>query len=239
MSMHGTTLPRWMGGMMAVALLGGCAAPQSDGSTPIAQQGSSVGCASWGFDEDQPGAVPKGWSIRETNPTQSLAMWKVIVDTTAPSAPHVLALTKSENWGGTFNLAIAEDSSFKDLDLTVRVKAVEGEEDQGGGPIWRCRDENNYYICRLNPLESNFRVYKVEGAKRRQLDSVKVESQAGQWYVIRVTMIGNQITCYLDGEKRLEAVDDTFTDVGMVGLWTKADAVTSFDHMEVRSLDEH
>ena len=32
-----------------------------------------------------------------------------------------------------------------------------------------------------------------------------------------------------DGEKVIEATDDSFTDAGMVGVWTKADSVTLFD----------
>jgi hypothetical protein len=123
--------------------------------------------------------------------------------------------------------------------LTVQVKAVKGEEDQGGGPIWRCRDENNYYICRFNPLEGNYRVYKVVEGRRKQLDSVRIETQADRWYTVRVTMTGDRITCFLDGKKLLEAQDDTLTEPGMVGLWTKADAVASFDGLTVRPLEPH
>ena len=50
-------------------------------------------------------------------------------------------------------------------------------------------------------------------------------------------MVGDRITCYLDGQKLLEARDNTFGEAGMVGLWTKADAIASFDDLEVRSLD--
>jgi hypothetical protein len=192
----------------------------------------------WHFDGDFPDRVPPGWSVRQTNPTESLATWEVVADKTAPSKPNVMALTETRNYDGTFNLAIAEDSSLTDLDLTVRVKAVTGEEDQGGGPIWRCKDEDNYYICRFNPLESNYRVYKVVNGRRRQLDSAIVESRAGRWYTLRVTMLGDQITCYLDGKKVLEATDGTFSGPGMVGLWTKADAVTSFDDLEVKPLEQ-
>ena len=34
-------------------------------------------------------------------------------------------------------------------------------------------------------------------------------------------------------EQLLEADDDTFLDVGQVGLWTRADAVTDFDDFTV------
>ena len=193
-----------------------------------------VNAETFTFDCDKAGEVPQGWSIRQTNPTKALATWHVVTDSTAPSKPNVMALAGTENYNGTFNLAIAESTSFKDLDLTGQVKPVGGEEDQGGGPIWRCKDENNSDICRVNPLEANFRVYKVVNGRRKQLDSAKVPSRAGKWYTVRATMVGDQITCYLDGEKLLETRDNTFANAGMIGFWTKADAVTSFDDVAVR-----
>ncbi len=139
------------------------------------------GKRAWNFDAGTPGKVPTGWSIRQTNPTKAMATWRVTADGTAPSKSNVFALTGSANYDGTFNLAIAEGTSFKDLDLSVKVKAVRGDEDQGGGPIWRCKDEDNYYISRFNPLEGNYRVYKVVNGRRKQLKTVKVETEAGRW----------------------------------------------------------
>jgi hypothetical protein len=118
------------------------------------------------------------------------------------------------------------------VDLSVRVKAVAGELDQGGGVIWRAVDKNNYYIARYNPLEDNFRVYKVEGGKRTQFQSAKVPGDKS-WHVLRVTMVGAKITCYLDGTKYLEAEDSTFPAAGKIGLWSKADAQSDFDNLSV------
>ena len=47
-------------------------------------------------------------------------------------------------------------------------------------------------------------------------------------------MVGDQIECYLDDKKQLEAKDSTFKDAGKVGLWTKADAQSSFDDFKVQ-----
>jgi uncharacterized membrane protein YkoI len=188
----------------------------------------------WNFDKDATGKLPEGWSIRETHPSKQKAVWEVTADPTAHSKPNVLSLVKTENTGGTFNLIVADKTSCKDLDLSVRMKANSGKEDQGGGLIWRAKDENNYYICRNNPLESNFRVYKVVNGRRTQFDSADVTTEPGKWYTLRATMVGDRITCYLDGKKLLEAKDDTFKDAGMIGFWTKADAASSFDDLVVR-----
>ena len=110
-----------------------------------------------------------------------MATWQVAVDPTAPSRSRVMALTETQNYDGTFNMAIADGTSYRDVDLSVRVRAVSGSEDQGGGPVWRCRDENNYYVTRFNPLESNFRVYYVKNGRRKQLQSARIHTQPGTW----------------------------------------------------------
>lgn len=220
-------------GLWLVPWLGACASPGETEGRDATKRDQVQPSRAWHFDADTTGKVPSGWRITETKPTKALATWKVIRDESASSPKNVFALTHSENYNGNYNLAIAEKTSFKDIDLSVKVQGDSGEIDQGGGPIWRCRDENNYYICRFNPLEGNYRVYFVKDGRRKQLESAKIETKAGKWYTVRVTMIGDRITCYLDGKKLLEVQDETFAGAGMVGLWTKADAVTRFDDLTV------
>ncbi len=183
----------------------------------------------WSFDDAAVGKVPEGWSSAKTGKGPG-CVWKVIDDESAPSGAHVLAQTSSKGPGRLFNLCVCDETALTDVDIRVSFKAVKGEIDQGGGPVWRFKDENHYYIARVNPLEKNFRVYKVAKGKRTQLGSSDVEAPAGKWHVIRVVQKGNRIQCYLNGKRRLDVKDDTFTGQGKVGLWTKADAVTSFDN---------
>jgi hypothetical protein len=221
---------------LAATMLAGCESRARSGPGTHTDQHGAASALSWDFDDCSAGQLPRGWSIHETKPTVRPATWSVTVDASAPSGERVLALTETLNERRTFNLAIADETRFADLDLSVRVKGVKGEIDQGGGPIWRCQDENNYYICRVNPLENNYRVYKVIDGKRKQLDSADVELEAGRWYTLRVTMTGSHITCYLDGRELLHAEDNTLAEPGMIGFWTKADAVTSFDDLTARSI---
>jgi hypothetical protein len=181
----------------------------------------------WKFEADTPGALPKGFR-------QESGEWKVAADETAPSKAHVLAQT-AKSPGPVFNVVLIDEPSYTDFDLTVRLKAVAGETDQGGGVVWRAKDGKNYYIARWNPLEENFRVYKVEAGKRSTLGNANVTIPGG-WHVLRVVMKGEQIECYLDGKKHLEARDATFKEAGKIGLWTKADAETHFDDLAVKKL---
>ncbi len=221
--------------LVAIAMLllvGGCRS--SDSNTSPEQQ---TGHLKWEFALTANGNLPGDWTALQTNPTDARAMIKIINDPSAPSPPAVLSIVESTCYGSTFNLAYSGRSSYRDLDLSMMVKAVGGKEDQGGGPIWRCRDQNNYYICRFNPLENNFRVYYVKDGKRKQLDSASIKLQAGKWYQVRVTMRGSSIVCYLDGEELLNVKDETFVEAGFVGVWAKADATTSFDDVIIHPLD--
>ena len=187
----------------------------------------------WSFEDAGVGKVPHGWSSGKTG-EGSGSVWKVLEDTTAPSGTHVLAQTSSKGPNRMFNLCVCNEATFTDVDIRVSFKAVAGKIDQGGGPVWRYRDENNYYIARMNPLEDNFRVYKVVEGKRTQLDSSDVEAPAGKWHAIHVVQRGNHILCFLNGEALLDVKDETFQGPGKIGLWTKADAVTSFADVTVR-----
>jgi hypothetical protein len=184
------------------------------------------------FKKDDVGKVPSGWKAAQTGKGSSV--WKVVADDTAPSKTgYVLAQTTADR-DALFNLCVAEDTKYKDVEVSVAFKANKGDNDQGGGVVWRYQDANNYYIARMNPLEDNFRVYKVVAGKRaKEFQNAEVKVKAGEWHALKVAMKGDHIECYLDGKKHLDVKDDTFKEAGKVGLWTKADAQTSFDDFKV------
>ena len=182
------------------------------------------------------GELPAGWSMARTGEGPGGA-WSVVEDATAPEG-MALAQTSDQGPNPLFCLCIADGTSFRDLDLTVSFKAVAGKLDQGGGPVWRYQDANNYYIARLNPLENNYRVYKVVSGKRKQLASADVKSPAGEWHTLRVVHTHDQIRCYLGDRLYLDIKDDHFRDAGKVGLWTKADAQTRFAGLRVTTIAE-
>ncbi len=69
---------------------------------------------------------------------------------------------------------------------------------------------------------------------RKQLKSVKTDiGTSGEWFTMTIEMNGNKISCLLNGNKMIEATDDTFTKTGKVGLWSKADAQSYFDDLTI------
>jgi hypothetical protein len=180
----------------------------------------------WNFDNDRSGAIARGF-------TNEAGEWKV-VDSDSGKA---LAQTASSP-GPAFNVTLIEGTNAKDVEITVRLKAVEGKSDQGGGLVWRARDSRNYYIARYNHLEDNYRVYKVVDGKRSQpFQNADIPHHDG-WTTLRVTMTGDHIQCYYDGKKYLDVHDSTFTGAGKIGLWSKSDARSQFDDLTLSGVDD-
>src|SRR5262249_19934249 len=165
--------------------------------------------------------------------TNEVGEWKVA------ASDNGKALAQSaKNPNSVFNVTLiretntedGSEASAKDVDLSVRLKAIAGEHDQGGGLVWRAKDAKNYYLARYNPLEDNYRLYHVVNGKRTLIQNVDITHSEG-WHTLRVTMTCDQITCYYDGKKYLEARDSTLPEAGKIGLWSKADAQSQFDDL--------
>ncbi len=176
------------------------------------------------------GSTPSGWSTALTG-RGKMCDWLIVND----NGNKVLAQTSSETPDYRFNLITNNNLISKNVEISVRFKAKKGRGDQGGGPVWRYKDENNYYVARANPLENNYRVYKVVNGNRIQLKSATIKMSSGKWYHLTIVMQGDSIQCYFNDNLALQVTDSTFPDSGKIGLWTKSDAVTWFDDLKVKS----
>lgn len=183
------------------------------------------------FDDVPPGTIPPGWqTAKELDAPGS--EWEVIQDPTHPDN-HVLKQTSSAGANKQFNICVS-NRRFQDAEISVDVTAVSGKIDQGGGLVWRYQDSQNYYIARWNPLEDNFRMYKVVDGVRTQLDTAQAPGDPSQPHNIRIIYVGRDLRGYFDGKLLLEAEDDQFPGWGNIGVWSKADAVTTFDNLRSR-----
>jgi hypothetical protein len=204
---------------------------------PVQETGKSL---VYNFDSDATGKLPAKFHTALTGKGSAVA-WEVRADSSAPSQPNVLAQTSADKTSYRFPLAIADEGAFRDLDLSVKFKPISGSVDQAAGVVWRLKDANNYYIVRANALENNVVLYKVENGKRTDLPlkgegrtyGKKSNVPTGQWSKLRVVAAGNLFEVFVNSQKLYEVEDNTFTEAGKVGLWTKADSVTYFDDLRV------
>lgn len=175
------------------------------------------------FDDFKTGSPPPGWTATKTG--KGDPKWEVVTDESAPSKPNVL----KQSGEATYPVCIKDNTSLKDGFVEVKFKPLAGKEDQAGGVIWRCKDADNYYIARANALEDNVTIYHTIKGKRVSFKNVDLKVAPAVWHTLRVDFQGNKFTVTFDGKKAIEATDDSFSEAGKVGVWTKADSVTIFD----------
>jgi hypothetical protein len=175
------------------------------------------------FDKSAPGGPPAGWEQGVTG--KGAPRWAVRADASAPSAPNVL----QQSGSGTFPWCVKKDVTLENGFVEVKFKSLRGREDQAGGVVWRWKDGNNYYVARANALENNVSLYYTANGKRNTIKYVDAPVTANTWHTLRVEFAGKRIVVMLNGKTYIDVEDGRISGPGALGLWTKADSVTSFD----------
>jgi hypothetical protein len=191
----------------------------------------------WDFQRDAVGAPPAGFSFGRTGEGRE-GRWVVLQDSTAPSGDHVLVQTDQDETDDRFPVAVADAPSLKDLRLEVRCKPVSGKTDEACGLVFRYRDPDNYYVARANALEDNVNLYRVVNGRRREVKGWSGKVAPKVWHTLAIEARGDHLQVFWEGKLVVDARDDTFRDAGRVGVWTKADSVTSFDALTATPLPE-
>jgi len=189
----------------------------------IAMAAALSAAGSINFDAMKAGAPPAGWMSTQTGTGD--AKWTVEADPTAPSGPHVL----KQSGTATYPICLKDDASLTDGFVEVKFKPITGKADRAGGVVWRARDANNYYVARANALEDNVTIYHTINGRRTEKKRTNMKVASNVWHTLRVDFAGTHFVVTYDGAKAIEWDDTTFRDAGKVGVWTKADSVTSFD----------
>jgi hypothetical protein len=194
------------------------------------------------FDTFAIGTVPSDFSVALTG-GGGLVSWVIQEDLTAPSGKRVLTQTSTDGTDYRFPLCLYDKVTAKDVEVSVKFKPISGKEDQAAGLVWRYVDKDNYYLVRANALENNVVLYKVEKGRRTDLKPIgaglfaygkKAPVPQEQWSTLHVIAKGNRFEVSLNGASLFVVEDNTFTEAGKVGLWTKADSVTFFDDLTIK-----
>jgi hypothetical protein len=182
----------------------------------------------WSFDDLAAGALPSG-TVVFGEPL--FGGWSTRNEAGAPSSPNALCQTGI----GEFPALALGRTIYANLSMSTRFKPVSGRVDQAAGLIFRVQDDRNYYVLRANALERNVNFYRYSGGRRSPLAEGPIDVASARWQTLRLEARGTEFLGFLDDQHVVTASDATFA-AGQVGLWTKADAHTCFDDVEVRPL---
>jgi 3-keto-disaccharide hydrolase len=192
---------------------------------------TAAGPLKFDFESDPVGSPPAGFEFGRTGGGAE-GKWVVRVEK-GGTLNHVLVQERADKTDYRFPVAVLMEGAYKDVTLGVRARPLSGQVDQGFGFVWRYKDVNNYYVTRCNADEDNCTIYHTVNGRRRAFLNQKVKVATNTWHTMKLEAKGDHFVVYYDGNKVLDARDETFKDAGKVGLWTKADSVIEFDDFTV------
>ena len=91
-------------------------------------------------------------------------------------------------------------------------------------------------MVRANALEDNVRFYRVSSGRRVQIAGANTKVSENEWHTLGLKADGENFTITFDGKELYHATDNSIPAGGRVALWTKADSVTRFDRIEIKTL---
>jgi hypothetical protein len=161
--------------------------------------------------------------------------WQVVDDATA-SQGKAIAQLSTDATDYRFPLAVYEPSIVQNVEASVRFKAVAGKVDRAGGLAARLKGPDDYYVVRANALEDNVNFYRVVKGRRQEIKGTAAKVSSGVWHTLTLRAEGDRFTISFNEKPLFTVTDKTFGDAGKIALWTKADSVTHFDQLVIRSL---
>jgi hypothetical protein len=159
--------------------------------------------------------------------------WSIVHD----DAVQALAQTGTDSADDRFPVAIYRPFSGRNVYVSIRFMPVSGKIDQAGGVVVRFTSAGDYYLARANALENNVRFYRVVDGKRQLIAGVDASVPSGAWHTLGIAARDDRFIILFNGRELFGATDGKVPGPGRVGMWTKADSVTWFESVRIKSLD--
>ena len=173
------------------------------------------------------------WEIVNDPFPSGTARWSISNGRLMETSNVYRADREYEFWQGTHIVAGSND--WTDYELSAEMSV---NDDDGIGAIIRYVDKDNYYRFIMVHDAANDgpfrRLEKFEDGKRILLDEVKEGYDTGHGYKLQFMAIGDQISVWLDGEKVLEAKDQTFKS-GKIGFMSYATDSLAIRNVRVKT----
>lgn len=194
------------------------------------------------------GTVPGGWRMENGGYSATPGHWEVVIDQVpslsgsaiadlnvqkfvqAPVLAQTARVTENEH----FPMLLYRDGLCRDFTFTLKFKLVAGNVDQMAGIVFRYIDSKNYYVIRASGKDGTLRFYKYFTGLRGDPIGPKVTIPGGVWVDLKVKAEGPVFQAWINDIQVFDKpVEDHSFDKGLVGLWTKSDAVSHFASLKM------
>lgn len=212
------------------------AAQEANGRSGESDQGRRVKgptFESWKFDAEQKGANPAAFTL-STLGEGSQGHWTIEPDTSAPSAPYVLEQDAPCPGETCFHVALAEQSDYRYVDVSVQLRELANGAGSAGGIVLCAKDARNFYAVTVDLAAKSLEIVRVLDGEPTVLGRKDVQPKALSWHTLRVqrnTIVSKEfLETHFDNQMIL-AVWDGELRGGKIGVVTKGDGVMTFDNL--------
>lgn len=184
------------------------------------------------FDEDKIGAPPSGFAMAAGRDA-AVDRWTVRREGTA----RVLAHEGKAAPADSFAVAIFSGAQYRDVQLSVRLKATGGG--RTAGLVWKYQDPLNHYSAQLDLVRQELAMYRVVNGNRIRLereDDLELDPDA--WHSLKIFQESGQIRVYLGGIRVLDERDRLPRVHAGVGVWAGGDSTVLFDDFRIEDETE-
>jgi len=158
--------------------------------------------------------------------------WEAVREPSAPGG-WGLSETAGDATDLRFPLCISQQTVARDIDATLRFKAVGGSRVRAAGLVLRAQSANDYYVVRADALEGSVRLYRVQRGRRAQIAAKEIEVASDRWHALRVVLVRERFEVLLDETPLFKATDASLMLPGAVGVWSQADSIILFGSLLV------
>src|SRR4051812_48044650 len=158
--------------------------------------------------------------------------WKAVADPAALGG-WALSETAGDATDLRFALCISEQTIARDLDATLRFKAIGGSHARAAGLVIRAQSANDYYVVRADALEGSVRLYRMQRGRRAQIAGKDIEVASDRWHAVRVIVVRDRFEVSLDEAPLFKGTDASLMLPGAVGVWSQADSIILFGSLVV------
>jgi hypothetical protein len=164
-------------------------------------------------------------------PEGAPSAWALVDDATA--AGGVALEQRGRPTYANHSLAVYKPASVTDAEISLRIKAIGGREDQGGGIALRLTSPDNYYLVEMDARRDRVVFLRVANGNAEEIISVDADIATNAWHRLMVRAVDDEFIVSLDGIWAFTAFDKALSGKGRVALWTATDSVTRFDSLAI------
>jgi hypothetical protein len=157
--------------------------------------------------------------------------WALVEDATA--AGGAALAQRGTPTTANHSLAVYKPASVKDAAISLRIKAIGGEEDQGGGIALRLTAPDSYYLVEMDARRDRVVFLRIANGDAEEIVAVDADIATNVWHTLTVRAVDDEFVVSLDGVWVFTAFDKALSRAGHIALWTATDSVTRFDSIAI------